>query len=326
MDAAGAAPDSPPATSAGAVASEDEEAPLGPTVGGSVNEGIERPAVSLPEAPSMPTLPPPPDPVTVIASGNLGSCSQHTLEVLEAMVTDAGTILAAGDLSHDGTAASLAECFRAPLGDNLDRLIAVPGDRDLTGDGAAFYELAAQSVTETQPDEGWFVTTIGAWQIIGLNSECDRVGGCDVESAQYQWLDATLREQPAECRLAFFHDARFTSEHRKPNANDMGALVGRLQGAGTDVIITGSPNGYERVGPVRPSGKPPEADETGMMHFNIGGRGYAWVGVDIEPASAAIVSQASGYVRFVLSPDGYTWEFVDVSADGDATDSGSLTC
>lgn len=304
------------------------EVVLGPAVSGNVNDGINLPTTSVPQTPSLPTLPPPPDPVTVIAAGNLGGCTAHSAEVIEAIAADEGTILAAGDLSADGTAASLDECFSASLGADLDRLLAVPGDRDLAADGrAAFYDVVAQSATETQFGEGWFVATLGAWQVIGLNSECDLVGGCGVGSTQYQWLDATLREQPADCRLAVFHDVRFTSELGHEDADELGAIVGRLDGAGTDVIVTGSSTGYERLGPVRPSGQPADAEQTGIMHFNIGGGSNAHIDPEPQPGSAVIESDTNGYVRFVLGPEGYTWEFVAVSADGaDAVDSGSATC
>ena len=327
-----------PADSAG-------DAPLGPTVlspseseseqlGGSGGD-TTRSVTIAPPPPLPPTVPlppppttlPPPEPVTVLAVGNLGRCNASSTQVAEAVAADAGLILAVGDLSADGSQASIDECFLAALEPELGRIYAVPGNRDLaTGDPAAFTDLVERTPTDAVAGRGWFVTTLGGWQIIGLNSRCDDVGGCDADSEQYQWLDAVLRDQPAECRAAIWHDARFTSAAGEDDATAMGALLGRLDGAGTDVLITGSPTNYERLGPLRPGGALAAGDELGMQHFNIGGGSGAGFDQLLQPGSQVREDTSNGYVRFVFGPDGYAWEFVATSESSSAPDIGSGTC
>lgn len=263
--------------------------------------------------------------MTVLAVGNSGQCTNGSTSVNEAMVADTGLIFAAGDLSTNGSQSSIDECFLDTFGNDLDRVYAVPGSQDLLTDGgAAFYDLVSQTPTGSSAGDGWFVTTLGGWQVIGLNSRCDDVG-CDASSAQFQWLVEVLQEQPAECRAVFWHDARFSSGFSTIDAKAMGPMVARLSSAGTDVIITGSPRSYERLGPSKPNGELAVGDEDGIMHFNVGG-GSA-VGFDWAPhVSSQVREVANGYTRFVFGPDGYTWEFVATSEANAESDSGSGTC
>ncbi len=332
-------------TSAFGPASSAEDAPLGPTVlatndsdsgqldgssGDTTRSVTIAPLPPLPPTvplPRPPTTLPPPDPVTVLAVGNLGRCDASSTQVAKAVAADTGFIFAVGDLSTDGSQASIDECFLAAFEPALGRIYAVPGNQDLaTGSGAAFAGLAARTPTGSVAGQGWFVAALGGWQIIGLNSRCNDVGGCDADSEQYQWLDDVLRLQPADCRVAIWHDARFTSAAGEDDASAMGAILGRLDGAGTDVLITGSPTNYERLGPLRPGGAVVAGDEPGMQHFNIGGGSGAGFEQSLKPGSRFREDTANGYVRFVFAPDGYTWEFVATSESSSAPDTGSGTC
>lgn len=296
---------------------------LGPTVT----------TIVFPTNPPLPTLPPttaPPPPVGVLAVGNLSDCGGQDREVADLIAAAEGTVLAAGDLTTDGSAAQLDECFLPLYADKLDRFLAVPGNNDLaTAAGAPFYEIAARTPTGSTPGKGWFVTTIGAWQVIGLNSQCADVGGCGVGSEQYLWLDDILRNQPSECRAAFWHDARFTSSHKIPAASELGDLYGRLHGAGTDLIISAGPANYERLGPLRPNGDP---DEDGVMNFNVGtGSDATDEFGEPKPGSRSRLSGRAGLLSLMLSADGYTWEFVATpsaveEAGSSIGDAGSGTC
>lgn len=301
--------------------SEGESA-LGPTITAPVSTTLP----TTPPLPPVPPPPPPPPPVTVLAVGNLGRCNAHSNQVVEAIAASTEIILSAGDLlAEPGQAAS--GCSLSSLDGQLDRVYAVPGDQDLVNDQAGvFYDLIAQTSTDTNAGEGWFITSLGGWQLIGLNSRCNDAGGCGVDSAQYQWLDNVLRDQPGECRAVVWHDARFTSASREVDAADMGAILGRLDGAGIDLVITGSPGNYERLGPVRPSGQLPAEGASGIMHFNIGGGSGVGFQNKLQPATQVRIDEANGYVRFVFSAASYTWEFVATSDGNASPDIGSGTC
>lgn len=305
----------------GAVA-DDDVAPLGPTT----STTVERPTL-----PPLPTPVPPPDPVTVLAVGNLSECGQRDTEVAALVRETEGVILSAGDLAPRGTEEFLDDCFLPLYEDDLERMITVPGNHDLaTDDGAAFYAIAARTATESDDGKGWFVTTAGGWQIIGLNSRCADVGGCDVGSEQYRWLDEVLRDQPAECRLAVWHDPRFTSASGVRDATDMGPIYGRLHGAGTDIVISGGPANYERLGPLKPNGEPADV---GIVNFNvgIGGAGLTGFGDEPRPGSEVRLTGVDGVLSLELGPEGYDWELLatpeSLDRSGiDVNESGSGTC
>ncbi len=313
-----------------------EEA-LGPTViegdepGSTPRQPLTTPA--LPTNPPLPTLPPtatPPPPATVIAVGSLSDCAGRGREVADLVASTEGTVIAVGDLTSDGSTAKVEECFLPLYGDELDRMFAVPGNNDLAIDaGGPFYDLVARTPTDSTAGKGWFVTSIGAWQIIGLNSRCADVGGCSEGSEQYQWLDNLLRERPAECRAVFWHDARFTSSAEIEPAADLGPMYGRLHAAGADVIVSAGPANYERMGPLQPNGDP---NEEGVMNFNVGtgGADSDQFG-EGRPGSRYRSSEHVGVLELVLSANSYTWEFVATPgaverAGSSVDDAGSGTC
>jgi len=52
---------------------------------------------------------------------------------------------------------------------------------------------------------------VGTGHLVALNSNCARVGGCGVGSAQELWLKADLAANPAACTLACWHHPGFSS-------------------------------------------------------------------------------------------------------------------
>src|SRR5215212_1842594 len=47
--------------------------------------------------------------------------------------------------------------------------------------------------------EGYYSYDLGSWHIVALNSNCDKVGGCEASSPQGQWLQKDLANHPADC-------------------------------------------------------------------------------------------------------------------------------
>ena len=325
-----AANDSGPATSDNAVVEDMLDGDGGKVLGPTITSPSSSTRPTTPPLPPPTTAPPPPDPVTVVAVGNLSDCGQRDGEVAALIDETEPIILSTGDISPDGSEQYLTECFLPLYGDDLDRFYTVAGNRDLaTDNGDAFYDIVAQTPTGSDEGKGWFVTTIGAWQVIGLNSRCADIGGCDVGSEQYQWLDDVLREQPSECRLAIWHDPRFNSAANVNDDRDVGPLYGRLDGAGTDLLLTGGPANYERLGPLRPNGDPVD---DGMLSINVGTGGYPVTPFsDVQPGTQARLFRWDGVLSLVLSADGYDFEFVatpeSVARVGSSPDeAGSGTC
>ncbi len=289
------------------------------------NDGnVAEPAPDETIAPT--TTAPPPPPATVLAVADAADCRGPDTEVAELIESLEGTLLMAGDLAYkEGSIANFTECFLPLYGGDLDRLYAVPGDNDYgTGNPDAFFQILGDRVGEV--GKGWFTAELGSWQLIGLNSECGEVGGCDPESEQYQWLAQTLAEAPADqCRIAMWHLPRFTSSANYQEIPRLGPMYELLFEAGTDILLAGNSHHYERFEPLGPDGLPAEG---GISNFTIGigGATFTQFG-EIRQGSAARQNDTRGVVRFELAADEWSFEFVPVpSAESGFTDSGTIKC
>lgn len=264
-------------------------------------------------------------PETLIAIADTGDCREPAEKVAQAISEAEGTIIIAGDLAYpNGSTEDFQNCFDPLFKSELDRLHAVPGDNEYkTGSADAFWDSLGDSAGNK--GEGWLSFDLGAWQIIGLNSECPKVGGCDAESDQYKWLQAELDKSDKECKLAFWHMPRFTSSPNYKGFPRLAAMYDLLDQAGTDVLIVGNSHHYERFTQLDSQGNP---DADGIRNFTAGiggaplGQGFS----EPLPGSEVRNTETMGYLQFELSQDEYKWEFVKVGTKGDLVDSGSDKC
>ena len=119
---------------------------------------------------------------------------------------------------------------------------------------------------------GYYATTLGAWQIISLNTEIAAGPG----SAQFEWLKAQLAASPAACTLAMWHRPLFTSG---PNdhAAYMRDIWRLLIQHGAELVLSGHNHQYERFALQDADGRP---DPRGMRQFVVGTGGYPLYGRD----------------------------------------------
>ena len=170
-----------------------------------------------------PPPPPPPsgDPV-LVGAGDIATCAGTGDEATAALLDGIpGTVFTLGDNAYiDGTAAEYANCYEPNWGRHKARTaIAVAGNHDYNTPGATpYYNYFGAAAGD--PAKGYYATTVGAWQVIVLNSNCDKLdggypkgsgGGCAVGSPQEQWLRATLAASTAQCTLALWHHPGFSS-------------------------------------------------------------------------------------------------------------------
>jgi hypothetical protein len=181
--------------------------------------------------------------------------------------------------------------------------------------------------------EGYYSYDLGSWHIIALNSNCDKVGGCDASSPQGQWLERDLTNHPAQCTLAYFHHPLYATANGT-NTLNVRPLWEMLYAKGADVILSGHAHRYERHAPMTPEGL---VDPTnGIRQFVVGTGG--------EPGGSEIDSNQvpSGVLQKVIidkfgvikvdldapQPGYYSWAFIaaDGTANGTVMDSGSDKC
>jgi len=250
-------------------------------------------------------------PATLIAVGDIASCSSDGDEQTAALVsTLRGPIAVLGDIAYDnGTADDFADCFRPSWGRFVPRIRAALGNHEYkTGTAAVaidFFRL---------PPQGWYSYALGAWHVIVLNSNCDRVGGCERGSPQWRWLQADLAAHPSRCTLAYWHHPRFSSgEHGSDVA--YAPFWDLLARARADVVLQGHDHDYERFAPLR-----------GIRSFVVGTGGRShYRFATARPGSVVRNDDTYGVLRLTLEPGRYGWSFLPVRG-GTFSDAGTANC
>jgi alkaline phosphatase len=286
--------------------------PVPGSSGASPSSGGPNPSASEPAA------------VVLVGAGDIGVCSlEGARRTSDLLLEEEGTVFTLGDNAYpNGRTRNYEECYDPTWGRLLDRtLLPVIGNHDWHTAGAAGYRAYFGDAAGTA-DATWYSRDIGAWHVIVLDSECDKVGGCDDESPQGRWLAADLAASTARCTLALWHAPRFSSGL---HGNDRGVqpFWSALQEAGADLVVNGHDHDYERFAPLDADG---DVLRPGGMREIVAGTGGAELRPFEELAAHSEFRLAGswGILRLTLHAASYEWEFVPVS--GDVADAGSTPC
>jgi 3',5'-cyclic AMP phosphodiesterase CpdA len=280
--------------------------------------------------PGVPSVEPPPsipdasgDPV-LVGAGDIARCDGTDDEATAALLEELpGMVFTLGDNAYDsGTTSQFAKCYAPSWGRVLDRTaFAVAGNHDYRTPSAAPFKAYFGSAG-ARDGETWFSQDVGAWHVIVLDANCDKVGGCGTDSPQGRWLAADLAASQARCTLAMWHQPRFSSgEHG--NDADVAPFWRLLYAAGADLVLNGHDHDYERFGPQDPRGRADPARGIVEMVVGTGGAVLREFATD-EPNAIVRSSLAHGVLVLTLHPAG--WDFRFVSTDGSFSDQGSGTC
>lgn len=274
----------------------------------------------------------PPAPIVVAAAGDM-SCPLadpvtptkcHAAAVSDAMLRepDLAQLFALGDLQY--VAGSLQD-FTSSYELTYGRLKAVTrpavGNHEyMTKDALGYFTYFGAAAGT--PGEGWYSFDLGStWHVVVLNSNCSRVG-CDVGSAQEQWLRADLAGSTRPCTIGFWHHPLFSSGDHHGNDPRTAALWQALLDDGAELILTGHEHDYERFAPQLADGTPSDA---GIRAFVVGTGGRSQHAFAPTPVPNSEVRLSGfGYLRLALGESGYDFAFV--SPDGSVLDQGSGTC
>jgi hypothetical protein len=276
--------------------------------------------------------PPPPDPdppggdPVLVGAGDIATCTGNGDEATAALLdTIPGTVFTIGDNAYiDGNASEFANCYEPSWGRHKPRTtIAVAGNHDYNTPGALPY-YSYFGAAAGDPAKGYYEKTVGAWQVIVLNSNCDKVGGCGVGSPQEQWLRATLAASDAECTVALWHHPGFSSATVHRSDPVYNPFWQALYDHGAEVVLVGSDHVYERFGFQTPAG---DADAVfGLRQFTVGtgGRSHQSFRTPL-PNSEVRHGATYGVLKLTLHEDSYDWQFVP-EAGRTFTDSGTSAC
>jgi hypothetical protein len=299
--------------------------------------------------------------VTLVGAGDIAECSPDNNAKATAALLDniPGTVLALGDNAYPhGTPEQYANCYdnyRLSDGGVFDanriywwgkykaRTMPVLGNHDyhfskvaqpyfdyFSANRAVGFKQPAAPVPNTTrnpgltPGKGYYSYNRGSWHIVALNSNCNKVGGCEKTSPQGKWLQKNLANATnKQCTLAYFHEPLYSTGNNIPNPN-VKPLWQILYNNGAEVILNGHAHRYERYAPLTPGGK---IDPNNGIRQIVAGTGGERGGSKVQeaPGVEVVETGTSGVLKLELSAGTYSWEFVPIAGQT-FTDSGSGSC
>jgi hypothetical protein len=264
------------------------------------------------------------DPQDANYNGGAGTSSRcHMRAVSDVLVDlDPDAVLPLGDAQYDkGTLAAFQASY-APTWGRVDAVAhPVPGNHEYRTKKAAGYFGYFQAAGGPSPT-AYRSFDLGGWHVVALNSNCVKVGGCGAGSPQEQWLRADLAAHPAECTLAYWHHARFSSGGNGDDST-VAPLFRALYDAGADVVLVAHSHHYERFAPLDPSGTPDS--DRGVRQFVVGTGGKSLEKFVTVRVGSEARSKTFGALKLTLGDGAYDWEFLP-EAGKTFRDSGSGTC
>lgn len=264
-------------------------------------------------------------PPIVAAAGDIADCisegDESTAKLLGGIN---GTVLTLGDnVYENGTSKEFADCYDPTWGRFKDRTRPVPGNHEYNTAGAAgYFGYFGKAAGKT--GKGYYSYDLGAWHMVALNSNCQEIGGCGVDSPQGKWLKNDLANDPSKCTLAYFHHPLFSSGKYSPGVPSVRPLWKTLYSARADVVLNGHDHNYERFAPQDPTGK--AAPNRGIREFVVGTGGkLLYPIVNPIPNTESYNDVSYGVLKLTLRRDSYEWQFL--AAQGSTfTDSGKARC
>jgi acid phosphatase type 7 len=306
--------------------------------------------------------------VTLVGAGDIAECSPDNNAKATAALLDkipAETVLALGDNAYpDGTRTQYANCYdnyRLSDGSIFDdkrtywwgkykaRTMPVLGNHEYHSSKGAQPYFAYFGANKKQdflppaapvpntpanpgltPSKGYYSYDRGSWHIVALNSNCNKVGGCERTSTQGKWLRNNLANTTNnKCTLAYFHHPLYSTGENVTNPN-VKPLWQILYNHHAEVIVNGHAHRYERYAPLTPGGR---TDLQNGIRQIVAGTGGASGGSEVQqaPGVEKVKTGTSGLLKLDLSAGFYRWMFVavDGTPNGkvmDSTPTGTESC
>ena len=264
----------------------------------------------------------------LLAAGDIGDCGTQGAAATARILAEHpdATIAVLGDIAYPhGTADDFERCFAPTWGRFRDRMRPATGNHDHATPDAAGY--ATYFGARGGPAGSWrYSYELGAWHVVVLDSDCWRVGGCELDDPQARWMRADLREHRRRCTLAYWHRPPFSSG-RYGDAADTERVRSLWRTAvqeGVDVVLTAHEHSYERHAPMDPDGT---GDRRGTRLFVVGTGGGNLRRFHNPPLPTTQIRDGEtwGVLRLDLRPGGYDWRFLPARGQT-FTDHGSSAC
>lgn len=263
---------------------------------------------------------------TLVGAGDIASCNYNEDSATARLLGRIpGTVFTLGDNAYTyGTAADFKNCYDPTWGKYRKRTRPTAGNHDYYSAGAKPY-FDYFGWRAGRPSRGYYSYDRGAWHIVALNSNCNKVGGCGRRSEQGRWLRKNLANHGARCTLAYFHHPLFATGNGTATTQ-VKPFWNILYDRGADIILSGHAHRYERYAPIRPGGATDQAN--GIRQFIVGTGGNSGGGeihYNTAPGVQVVKLRTPGVLKLDLGTDSYTWKFVPI-AGKTWSDSGTDQC
>lgn len=260
----------------------------------------------------------------LVGAGDIADCTNGGDAATAALLGSlGGTVITLGDNAYSaGTSKQFSACYGPTWGRFKGRTRPAVGNHDYDTPGAAGYFNYFGGRAGPR-GKGWYSYDSGAWHVIVLNANCDKVG-CGKGSEQERWLQADLAAHGNKCTLAYWHQARFVSDDTHGSNAAVGPFWDDLYQAGADLVLSAHAHIYERFAPQTPSGKADPA--RGIREIVVGTGGESHYGLaGAKPNSQVRNAGTFGVIKLSLHAGGYGWQFLPTGGKG-FRDSGTGTC
>ena|SRR5215210_1131698 len=264
--------------------------------------------------------------VTLVGAGDIASCNYTEDSATAKLLGNIpGTVFTLGDNAYTyGTTADFNNCYDPTWGKYRERTRPSVGNHEYYTEGAKpYYNYFGWRAGK--PSRGYYSYDRGAWHIVALNSNCEKVGGCGRSSTQGHWLRRNLANHRSRCTLAYFHHPLYATGRGTPTPA-VKPLWRILYDRRTDVILSGHAHRYERYAPITPGGV--VNSENGIRQFVVGTGGNLGGGeiyYKQAPGVRVVKLGTPGVLKLDLRAGSYNWKFVPV-AGKTFSDSGTDTC
>ena len=273
---------------------------------------------------------PPEETVVMSGAGDIGACAAPTydqkpdgnqMQTSNLLMAMPGGVFTMGDnQQNSGTEKQFTNCYGPSWGRVKARTKPSPGNHDYgTNNAAAYYKYFGSNAGPS--GLGYYSYMAGAWHVVSLNSN---ITDEKAITAQRDWLNQDLADNPAVCTLAYWHHPLFTSGpliYAKDGFNKVTKdgfnkgvkdIWDILYKFNVDVVVNGHMHMYERFRPQNSSGN---ADtKRGIREFVVGTGGVGLWGEKslgkIPPTSEVRNFGTYGILKLTLRNRDYDWEFV----------------
>jgi hypothetical protein len=247
-------------------------------------------------------------------------------------------VLPLGDLQYDCGSLGAFNTAYDPTWGRFNGLIEpVPGNHEVqstsafaseqgcSSSGSGYFTyFANHGVTDAAGvnGKGYYSYDLGSWHVLAINTQCSQAGGCGTGSPEEQWIKADLAAHPAQCTLAYWHQAPWSSV--SGGVSNTRTFWKDMVNNGVDLVLVGHFHHYERFADLDGNGQPVTSGaRTREIIVGTGGKSEGPFPTPIAGSQVRI--QAFGILALTLNSGSYSWQFKPAAPTG-PTDSGAESC